>query len=126
MASFMRVPFIFVFHQSKCISAIKRIIYYYRHVYIFVFFHVFVRSLSLRCMLKSIARCVWEGRRCTIYCEDLDNNPDVSNQWRTQKIFMGGFIQWHMVVIYIWCALFVTSHFDVIFMFPNQRFREIC
>jgi len=39
-------------------------------------------------------------------------------QWRTQKIFMGG--QGHMVVI--WCALFVTSHFDVIFMFPNQRF----
>jgi len=28
--------------------------------------------------------------------------------------------QGHMVVI--WCALFVTSHFDVIFMFPNQRF----
>jgi len=31
------------------------------------------------------------------------------SQWRTQKIFMGGFIQWHMVVISIWCALFVTS-----------------
>jgi len=37
-----------------------------------------------------------------------------------------GFIQWLMVVIYIWCALFVTSQFDVIFTFPNQRFREIC
>jgi len=24
----------------------------------------------------------------------------------------GGFIQWHMVVICIWCALFVTSQFD--------------
>jgi len=46
---------------------------------------------------------------------------------RTQKIFMrGGFIQRHMVVIYIWCALFVTLQFDVIFMCPNQRFREIC
>jgi len=22
---------------------------------------------------------------------------------------LGGFIQWHMVVICIWCALFVTS-----------------
>jgi len=34
--------------------------------------------------------------------------------------FHGGwFIQWHMVVICIWCALFVTSQFDVIFMFPN-------
>jgi len=25
-----------------------------------------------------------------------------------------------MVVICIWCVLFVTSHFDVIFMFPNN------
>jgi len=40
--------------------------------------------------------------------------------------FHGGFIQWHMVVIYIWCALFVMSQFDVIFMFPNQRFGEVC
>ena len=47
-------------------------------------------------------------------------------QWRTQKIFMGGFVQCHMVVICIWCALFVTSQFDVIFMFPNQRFGEVC
>jgi len=43
----------------------------------------------------------------------------------TQKIFMGGFIQWHMVVICIWCVLFVTSQFDVMFMFPSQRFREV-
>ena len=27
------------------------------------------------------------------------------------------FIQWHMVVIFIWCVLFVTSQFDVIFLF---------
>jgi len=45
---------------------------------------------------------------------------------RTQKIFMRGFIQWHTVVICIWCALFVTSQFDVIFMFPKQRFGEVC
>jgi len=38
----------------------------------------------------------------------------------------GGFIRWHMVVICIWCALFVTSKYDVIFMFPNQRFGEVC
>jgi len=31
---------------------------------------------------------------------------------------------WQMVVICIWCALFVTSQFDIIFMFPNQRFGE--
>jgi len=30
------------------------------------------------------------------------------------------------MVICIWCALFVTSQFDVIFMFLNQRFGEVC
>jgi len=35
---------------------------------------------------------------------------------------MGGFIQWHKVFICLWCAVFVTSQFDVILMFPNQRF----
>ena len=39
---------------------------------------------------------------------------------------MGGFIQWHMVVTYNWCALFVASQFNVIFMFPNQSFDEVC
>jgi len=37
---------------------------------------------------------------------------------------MGEFIQRHMVVICLWCAIFVTSKFDVIFMFPNQRFAK--
>jgi len=44
--------YVLVFPQSKRISAIKRIVFYYRHVYIFVFFHVFVFSLLLRCMFK--------------------------------------------------------------------------
>jgi len=37
-----------------------------------------------------------------------------------------GLVQGHMVVICISCALFVTSKFDVISMFPNQRFGEVC
>jgi len=37
-----------------------------------------------------------------------------------------GFIQWHMMIICMWCALFITSQFDVIFMLPNQPFRQIC
>jgi len=50
-----------------------------------------------------------------------------TSQWRTQKTFtVVGFIQWHMVVICIWCALFVTSQSDVIFMFLKQRFGEAC
>jgi len=46
-------------------------------------------------------------------------------QWRTQKIFMGGGIQWRMVVIRIWLALFVTSQFSVIFKFQDKRFGEV-
>ena len=36
-----------------------------------------------------------------------------------------GFIQWYMVVICVWCPLFVTSQYDVMFMFPNQQFGEV-
>jgi len=51
----MRVPFMLVFHQSKCISAVKRMLFYYRHIYIFVFVHVFVCCLLLPNMLISTA-----------------------------------------------------------------------
>jgi len=57
--------------------------------------------------------------------QDQRFKTSYSRQWRTQKIFMRGFIQWHMVVIFICCALFVTSQFDVVFMFPKQRFGEV-
>jgi len=46
MVSFIRMPFMLVFHESECISAIKPILFYYRHVYILTFFHSFVCSLS--------------------------------------------------------------------------------
>jgi len=44
----------------------------------------------------------------------------------TENFHWGGFIQWHMVVICVCCELFVTSQFDVIFMFPNQPFGKVC
>ena len=31
-----------------------------------------------------------------------------------------GFIQWYMVGIFIWYAVFVTSQFDVIFIFKTN------
>ena len=43
-----------------------------------------------------------------------------------RKFSWGGFCQWNMVVICICCSLFVTSQFDVIFIFPNQHFGEVC
>jgi len=56
----------------------------------------------------------------------IKSNLVSSEQWRTQQIFMGGDIQWNMVVICTCCALFATSQFDVIFMFPKQRFVKVC
>ena len=43
-----------------------------------------------------------------------------------EKFHGGGLVQGHMVVICFWCALFATSQFDVISMFPNQRFGDVC
>jgi len=43
-----------------------------------------------------------------------------------ENFYGEGLIQWHMVVIFIWYAVFVTSQFDVIFMFRDQRFGEVC
>jgi len=41
--------------------------------------------------------------------------------------FHGGvLVHCRMVAICIWCALFATSQFDVICMFPIQRFGEVC
>jgi len=43
-----------------------------------------------------------------------------------RKFSWGVLVLGHMVVICFWYALFVTSQFDVISMFPNQRFGEVC
>jgi len=65
MASFMRVPFMLVFHQSEYISTIKRKLFYF-HRYILEHFHVFVCSLSLRFMLKPRKFRVGVKTLCTI------------------------------------------------------------
>jgi len=49
-----------------------------------------------------------------------------ADQWRTQNIFMGGFHSVAYGIHLFWCALFVTSQFDVMFMFPNQPFGDVC
>jgi len=48
----MRVPLMLAFHQRKCINAIMRILFYYFHLCIFEFIHVYVCALSLPCILK--------------------------------------------------------------------------
>jgi len=51
LASFTHVLYMLVFHQSICISAIKRLPFFDGQVYTLVFFHVLVCSLLLQCML---------------------------------------------------------------------------
>jgi len=58
----MRMPFMLVFHQSKCISAIKRLLFYYRHKCTLVFFQAlmcscvicYYRSSALRVRVKTL------------------------------------------------------------------------
>ena len=78
-------------------------------------------AMQLTCATRWLTALL-QARRMSL----VKTNGVHCKQRRTQKIFMGGFIQWHMVVISIWYALFVMSQFDVIFMFPNQRFGEVC
>jgi len=42
-----------------------------------------------------------------------------------RKFSWGGFIHWYMVVICLLCAVFVTSQFDVVFMFPTGLSRGV-
>ena len=55
MALFKRAPFMLLFHQSKCISAVQRVLFYYHHIYTLVFVHVFMCCLLLPIMLISTA-----------------------------------------------------------------------
>jgi len=57
MASIMSVPFMLVFHQSECISAIKRMLFYYLHIYIFDFIHVFVFLITVIYACTSRVAC---------------------------------------------------------------------
>ena len=73
--------------------------------------------------------CVGESH-CAFYKKEKNekryHNPVIRSSGVRRKFSWGGFIQWHMMVICLWCAVFVKSQFDVIFMFPNQCFGEVC
>ena len=74
-------------------------------------------------------------RQTILTTKQVFSNKPSANRWVTndydsvayaETFHGGGFIQRHRVVICIWCALFVTSQNDVIALFPNQRFGEVC
>jgi len=54
-----------------------------------------------------------------------EETPVDGNSGVRRKFSWGCLIQCHMMIC-IWCALFVTSQFEVIVMFPNQYFGEVC
>ena len=71
MASFIRMPFMFMFHQCKCVSAIKRILSTTAtYTSTFSFLQLCVPCHCYVCL--SLARCVWEWRRYTIHSSHLD------------------------------------------------------
>ena len=85
-------------------------------------FHIQIPNLTSRGILRATLITL-----CFVLADDLHINilkfvaaHGRLLQWRTQKTSMGVFIQWHMAVICIWCALFVTSQFDVLFMFSSE------
>ena len=53
-------------------------------------------------------------------------STNIAHSGIQRKFSWGDFIQWHTVVICIWCALFLTLQFDVVSMLPNERFGEVC
>jgi len=57
--------YMLVFHQSNCPSPTKRMPFYYGHIIIFVFFHVFCVPCYCHACLN-LLRCVWEWRRYII------------------------------------------------------------
>jgi len=71
----------------------------------------------------------WQPSRSHMQQEHRNHQPRQSGLLKPsgvrRKFSWGGFIQWHMVVICIWCTLFVTSEFEVIFTFTNQRCGEV-
>ena len=64
---------------------------------------------------------IFSSERKTCRLEFFGTQKQLKTVAYAENFQGGGLVQGHMVVICFWCALFVTSQFDVISMFPNQR-----
>ena len=93
-----------------------------------------IKFETKRCQMQRWVAFHYQDTR-TCYSSSLKNlpspthlprSPDIVYNGVRRKFSWGGFTQWHVMVICIWCAPFLTSQFDVIFMFPNQHFGEVC
>jgi len=64
----------------------------------------------------------WRGLSSGVQRSDVAGATD----WLDAPLSNSSIEQWRMVVIVTECTLFLTSQYDVIFTFPNQRFGEVC
>jgi len=90
---------------------------------------LFQGNFSLRCFHTTELLLATTEQRCNFRRVHGLSTQELFWIWSSgarRKFSWEDFIQWHMVVICMWCALFVTSQYDVIFMFPNQCFGEVC
>jgi len=81
---------------------------------------------------RHLARLVFSNTIVTnaIFCNFSSTRPS-RQQYHAAPVAYAENFHWGVSlsdiwVICIWCALFVTSQFDVTFMFPSQRFGELC
>ena len=96
----MRMPFMLVFHQSKCITGIKRILFYCCQIYILELVHVFVCSLSLRCMLKTLR--VAYGSEDVIHNKHIfQTNRSNNNVAKVVRLQVDSYCKW-ISISYTW------------------------
>ena len=74
-------------------------------------FHKFMQKNRIQGNVVKIKKIANADQRSATYGPRAVFVPPSSGVRR--KFSRGDFIQWHMVVICVWCALFVTSRFDV-------------
>ena len=72
--------------------------------------------------------CLWWKRQWSRYWSVACRGLVIpgATAWLDAPLPNYGIEQWRMVVIVTGYTLFVTSQYDVIFTFANQRFGEIC
>jgi len=106
-----------------CTKTFQEVYKFYRHV-LSVLKMFFSKIWKIYCVEDGVRR----KKTCKLHelLKELPPRfPNVTDLFSIasgvrRKFPWGGFIQWHMLAICIWCAMFVTSQFDVIFMFSSE------
>ena len=92
--------------------------------------HPWFTSLLVDCFREVHLIVLWTSYSSSLRTSLHEKRETCERKVRTsvayaENFHWAGLVQGHMVVNCVWCSLFVTSQFDVICMFPNQRFGEV-